>query len=44
MKIFVIICIAMLVIGVIANVLSWILERRYKNKMNSMSNDIKLGK
>ncbi len=36
--IFSIICIVMLVVGLLSNVLAWILKRVYKNKMNSMAN------
>lgn len=44
MNFFGIICVIMLVIGLGANILSWYLEKRYKKKMNSISEDLKLGK
>lgn len=44
MNFFWIICIVMLVIGLVSNILSWYLEKRYKKKMNEISNDHKIGK
>lgn len=43
-SVFWIICIVMLVIGVVANVASFILEKIYKKKMNSMADDIRFKK
>lgn len=36
-SVFWIICICMLVVGLISNVLSWILNKYYKKKMGSMA-------
>lgn len=44
MNLFWIICIGMLVVGFCSHILSWYLEKRYKNKMNNISNDYKIGK
>ena len=38
-NLFWIICIGMFSIGVICNILAWILKKVYKKKMNSMARD-----
>lgn len=43
-NIFWIICLVMFVVGLIANLLSLVLEKIYKKKMNSIADDMKAEK
>lgn len=43
-NIFWFICLGMFIVGLIANLLSWVLNKIYKNKMNSIADDLKSDK